>query len=131
MLDNPRGRVLIVDDEAELRSALCEFFVDHGYEALQAADGQVALKVLEQVSVDVVILDIFMPNVDGIQFLDKRRAHYPREVVIAVSDVGGSRLGALPLEMALLLGAAVGLEKPFDFDVLLSHVERCLQVKAA
>src|SRR5882757_7397298 len=72
-----RGRILIVDDEANARAALSEILHDEGYTTETAADGFKALGKLEDFQPDVILTDLKMPGLDGITFMDKARAAAP------------------------------------------------------
>jgi CheY-like chemotaxis protein len=122
----PKPRLLIVDDERELRDVLHEFFEESGYDVIEAADGRVALELLENSQVDVAIVDIFMPGVDGLELLTVLRKRPKSAKIVAISGGGETQSGDVPLQVARLLGAHATLEKPFDFEVLLSHVKHCL-----
>jgi DNA-binding response OmpR family regulator len=68
-----RKRVLVVDDDAEMRDVITHFLRLHGYEAIEAAAGQAALDLIASTKVDLVILDIMMPGMDGVATLNKIR----------------------------------------------------------
>ena len=68
-----RGKILIVDDEANARAALSEILHDEGYQTETAADGFKALGKLEEFSPDVILTDLKMPGLDGIAFMERRR----------------------------------------------------------
>ena len=70
-----RGRILIVDDEANARAALCEILREEGYSTETAADGFKALGKLEEFQPDVVLTDLKMPGLDGIGLMEKAQAH--------------------------------------------------------
>lgn len=128
MTTSQKGRILIVDDEAGIRAVFREFLSDEGYETSEAPDGQVALGMLEEDPVDLAIIDIFMPEMDGIQLLSELRARAITTPVIAVSGGGEREYPELPLRLARLLGARATLEKPVDLDDLLVQIERCLDL---
>ena len=77
------GRVLIADDDRGLRETTSEILTAEGYEVVEAADGEEALVVLNGTSVDVLVLDLAMPGVDGVEVL--RRINAPPPVVIVCS----------------------------------------------
>src|SRR5262245_527466 len=108
------GRVLVVDDEAPVREVLGDYFVDRGYEVFSVRDGQEALAVFARERPDVVLLDVRMPGLDGLQVLRRLRETDPHVAVIMVTaneDV------ALAREM-LSIGAFDYVAKPFDFEHL-------------
>jgi putative nucleotidyltransferase with HDIG domain len=118
-------RILIVDDEAYIRSVVSAMLEQAGYGVLTAADGAEALEQLGKREFDLVLSDIMMPGTDGLALLEKARARYPNLPVIlvtAVHDVGIA-MGAIRN------GAYDYLLKPFERDQLLSTVNRALQYR--
>ena len=96
-----------------------------GFSVLQAADGVEALAVLEERSVDVVVTDINMPEIDGIELIKAIRAlpNYSYIPVLCLTTETESQTK----EMAKQAGATAWLAKPFDPDVLIGAVQRvCL-----
>ncbi|MDB5790775.1 MAG: chemotaxis protein CheY, partial [Massilia sp.] len=71
------GTILCVDDEPNILSALRRLFRSQGYEVLTAQSAREGLAVLEARPVDVVISDMRMPGMDGVQFLEQARARWP------------------------------------------------------
>ena len=108
------GRVLIVDDEPAVRQLLGEFLSSRGYEVLQAADGLEAIATVESGKPDLVLLDVAMPGMDGVETLRQISVTAPATRVIMVTantDISlTSRL--------LALGAVDYIPKPFDLDYL-------------
>ncbi len=84
---DPRARVLVVEDEHELRELIAHWLETRGYQVVQAADGRDAVDLLEAgLEPDVILLDLTMPRMDGRQFLDWLRAspkHRDRRVIVA------------------------------------------------
>jgi CheY-like chemotaxis protein len=116
------GRILVVDDDADVRTTLEEFLAVKGYQTTAAPDGQAALRALGETRPDVVLLDIEMPGLSGIEALTYIRAVAPETRVIMVS-------GAASVETAkqsLALGAFDYVVKPVDFAYLLSSLESAL-----
>jgi CheY-like chemotaxis protein len=108
------GKVLVIDDEDEVRQVLHEFLESRGYEVRAAESGAVALSILEPFEPDVVLLDVSMPEMDGVEVLKRiveARPTLPVIMVTANADIGvTSRL--------LALGAADYIPKPFDLEYL-------------
>jgi DNA-binding response OmpR family regulator len=69
-----RKRILVVDDDAEIRDVITHFLRHHGYEAIEAAGGQAALDLIANGKVDLIILDVMMPGLDGFATLNKIRS---------------------------------------------------------
>jgi two-component system response regulator AtoC len=117
--------VLVVEDEEPLLRILVRFLSGLGHNVLGAANGGDALTILEEGGVDLLITDMNLPEVDGIQLLQAARAHGRRLRAIAMSG-GGTFDKRLLLGSAELLGAVETLEKPFELDDLRAAVERVL-----
>jgi len=87
-----RARILVVDDNASLRRSLTELLTRSGYEVIQAADGSEAGRVWRAVEVDLVILDLFMPEKDGIETMVELRAFAPDiPIIVMVAPPTGPR----------------------------------------
>ncbi len=112
--DHPAGSVLIVDDEPEVRAVLREFLDQQGYVTHAAADGRLAIRLVCEERPQVVLLDIVMPELGGIEALMVIRGLAPETRVIMIS-------GKATLEIAkraLAYGAFDYLHKPFDMGHL-------------
>jgi two-component system response regulator (stage 0 sporulation protein F) len=108
------GRILIVDDEQSVRDVLTEYFVEQGYSVQAAVDGQEALALVQASVPDLVLLDVRMPGLDGVETLRRLRAIAKDLAIIMVTaneDVGLAR-------DTLKLGALDYIAKPFDFVYL-------------
>jgi DNA-binding NtrC family response regulator len=117
-------RVLIVDDEAQMRGLLEDLLQDD-YQVLTACDGAEALQRLEQDGAELVITDLVMPNMNGLDLMVAVRKHYPALKVIAIS--GGGLIGRLDyLPIASLIGAARVMRKPFTVADMRSAVREVL-----
>lgn len=114
-------RVLVVDDEPEVTFALQVFFLGKGYEMLTALDGLQAMRLLKQQPVDLVLLDMKMPGVNGIEVLKFIHAERPSTKVIVVTayDVQFQ-------EMVEQMGVDGFLMKPFGIQRLTQTVEQVL-----
>jgi CheY-like chemotaxis protein len=96
-----------------------------GRTVLEAANGEQALKLLAAGGVDLLVTDIFMPEMDGIQLISECQTAYPMLPIIALS--GGDRYGELSmLRAAGRLGALITLPKPFNTQELQAAVDSCL-----
>lgn len=107
-----RIRVLIVDDDPAFRSLLGEVSRSLGYETVEAENGRQAMRLLSGLQPQLIVLDIFMPDQDGIETLQQLRNRSPRPRVIAMSGAYSGRF----LTMAKALGADATLLKPFSID---------------
>ena len=118
-----RGRILIVDDEANARAALSEILREEGYATEVAADGFKALGKIEEFAPDVVLTDLKMPGLDGIGLMQKAR-----ELSQHATFVVMTAFGTIPNAVeALQKGAYQYLTKPLDFPQLALVVERALE----
>ncbi len=111
-------RILVVDDDDGLRVSLAKFLQHCGYELETAEEGRAALELFRRRPFDLVILDLIMPEREGLETLIELRRFQPDAKVIAIS--GGGRIAAGDyLTMACQLGAVAALEKPFwQVDIL-------------
>ena len=112
-------RVLIVDDSERVRKTLASGLHGRGFVAETAEDGAVALSLLNGLPYDLVVLDLMMPRMDGMQLLRalKGRASKPRILVLSARDQVQDRVEALNL------GADDYLVKPFAFDELVARLQ--------
>jgi len=120
--DLPRNRVLIVDDDAELRALVSETLDRHGFVALEAGSVAEAEILLARYPIDLIILDIMMPHEDGLSFC-KRLSHGPGPLILMMSALGGSADRIVGLEM----GADGYLSKPCEPRELIAHVKAVLR----
>ena len=119
------GKILVVDDEPEVRLVLTEFLESRGYEVTAAGSGAEALAMVDAAKPHVVLLDVSMPDMDGMETLKRLAASNPGLPIIMVTanaDVDvTSRL--------IAMGAADYIPKPFDLEYLGQAVS--IQVSAA
>ena len=109
-----RGRILIVDDEVNARSALAELLRDEGYGVETAADGFKALPKLEEFAPDLLLTDLKMPGMDGIELMRKARERDPECVCVVMTAFGAVDSAV----KAMREGAADYLTKPVNVDEL-------------
>jgi DNA-binding NtrC family response regulator len=115
-------RILVIDDDASVRSAMTQTLVDAGYETSSASGGEEGVSIVGETPIDLVVTDIFMPDRDGVEIILELRRDYPDMGIVAVSGGGTLRMGNY-LPAARKLGAQRTLEKPFSSEQLLSAVE--------
>ncbi len=117
-----KPRILIVDDEPELRRALSRSLERHGYTVREAEDGASALSTFEAFKPDAVLLDLMLPDVTGVEVCaELRRKH--RTPIIILSVVGEEKTKVAALDQ----GADDYLTKPFGMDELLARVRVALR----
>lgn len=122
--DGRRLRILVVDDQEEMRSALSRTLWLEGFEVILAATGSRALEQLNSAFFDLVLLDVHMPDMDGFSVLAKMREK-PESVTLPVIMVTGADSSASVLR-GKALGVSDYLVKPYRVSELLSRIERCL-----
>lgn len=119
----PAKRVLIVDDNVDLRSMLKLALEHAGYAVGVAGDGREALRLQGEHPADVVITDLFMPEVDGFEIIQGLRADYPHTKIVVMSG-DAQRVRKEYLSAASLLGVQATLRKPVDVASLLEMLQR-------
>jgi len=117
------GRVLVVDDEANARSALAELLREEGYSVETAADGFKALPKLDEFAPDAIVTDLKMPGLDGLGLMRKALEQDPERAVIMMTAFGAVDTAVA----AMRAGATDYLTKPINFDELLLVVERAIE----
>lgn len=114
--------ILVVDDEEQIRQSLRGVLSDEGFGVLEAGDGRRARELLRTESPDLVILDVWLPEIDGISLLEEIKSTHPNLPVIIIC--GHANIEAAV--RATRLGAADFIEKPFTLEALLASIERAL-----
>ena len=123
-------RILIVDDDAMLRRLLTKAFTEIGYEVAVAGDGSEAVQVFRDFHPDVVLMDIIMPEREGIETTMELRLLDAEVPIIAMS--GGGRVGPGEfLALAEALGATTSVTKPFTISQIRDVVDRVVKAPAA
>ena len=118
-------RILVIDDDPDVRGSLSKILTRAGYEVVVAADGAAGITLQHNEPADVIITDIFMPGLDGLQTIRQLKKEGSGVRIIAVS--GGDRTGTVDLkEHARLMGAFNVLAKPFEMDDVLAAVKEAL-----
>lgn len=117
-----KGNVLIVDDEADMRRLVRLYLEKEGFHCIEAEDGQVALDLLKSNTFDLIILDVMMPNVDGLTFCMKVREH--SSVPIIFLTARGDEWDRV---YGLKLGADDYIVKPFSPNELVARVDAVLR----
>ena len=117
------ARILVVDDEEIVIRSCVRILASHGYEVDSAAEGREALRKVEEGGYDLVILDIMMPKMDGLEVLQRIKEAHPDIDVIMVTGLSQIETAV----RAMKLGAFDYLSKPFDPDELQLVVSRALE----
>jgi two-component system, NtrC family, nitrogen regulation response regulator NtrX len=115
--------VLVVDDDPDIRESLAEIFEREGHSVREAGDGRTALERLDREEIDLVLLDLEIPRVSGIEILQRMAEKHLDIPVIIVSGTG-----TIPVAVrALRLGALDFLEKPLDIERIRDAARRALE----
>ncbi len=112
--------ILVVEDDADLRAALCDTLALAGYKAQTASDGLAAMEILQCQSIDMVITDIQMPGMDGHELLKKIKTQWPDIPVMLMTAYGSIQMAV----EAMRDGAVDYLSKPFEAEVLAAMVNQ-------
>lgn len=113
-------KILVVDDEPDIRDYLCSYLEDHGFQTIEAEDGQVAMDKALDEAPDLILLDLQMPEETGTGFY--RKLHHKKELkdipVIVISGLAGR-------EVAVSKSVPV-FEKPIEKEALLESIQQIL-----
>jgi two-component system response regulator HydG len=118
-----RGRILVADDDEAARKGLASLLRAEGFEVDLAEDGERALARLQETAPDVLVTDLHMPNMDGLQLLEQAREAFPELVVVLVTAFADVETAV----QAMQKGAEHYLTKPVQLDELLVVVDRALE----
>src|SRR5579862_7374982 len=116
--------ILIVDDEQGIREALSSILADEGYEPTAVSSGEECLALLDQRSVDLVLLDVWLDGIDGLETLDRIRKKGMDPMVVMIS-------GHASIETAVRatkLGAFDFIEKPLSLEKIILVIKNALEV---
>ncbi|RMD65369.1 MAG: response regulator [Alphaproteobacteria bacterium] len=119
------ARILLIDDETDLRTTVRMMLEQAGYEVVEADNGLEGLRQFEATAPDIVITDLIMPDMEGIETIRKMKSLAPATPIIAMSGGGRARRVDF-LKAAKVLGASRTLPKPFRRHELLAAVQACL-----
>jgi len=119
----PKARIIVVDDEEGIRTSLSAVLRDEGFIVEAANDGQQALEMMQQDPFDLVMLDVWMPGLDGVETLQRIRANFKETAIIMIS--GHARIE--DAVKATKLGAYNFVEKPLSLDKVVQDVKQALK----
>jgi two-component system nitrogen regulation response regulator NtrX len=117
--------ILVVDDEQGIRQVLQDVLGDEGHQVVTVEDGFQALEILEKEAVDLVILDVWLPNMGGIDVLKRVRKGWPDIEVVVISGHANINMAV----QAVKIGAFDFLEKPLSLDKTITVVENALKLE--
>lgn len=112
--------ILVIDDEQSIRGLVREILEKEGYHVIEAENGRKGLALYQQHPVDLVIMDLLMPETDGLEATLQLTREYVDAKVIAITGAQGNRNF---LDVAKLFGARRTIEKPFDINTLIQAVK--------
>ena len=118
-------RVLVIDDEQSICSFLRTILESAGYEVIEASNGAMALQLFKEQPADLVLSDIYMPEMDGAEMIERFRKEFPGTPVIAMSGGGWRKKG----EVLSFIGGASDvrtIEKPFSRYEILETIKDVL-----
>jgi response regulator RpfG family c-di-GMP phosphodiesterase len=121
--DSQDIKILVIDDEQQILDLVCEILVHHGFEVISATNGKQGLELFEHEKPTVIMTDIYMPEITGIEILKTIKKISPVTQVIVFSGVGTNS----EIIEALRLGACDYLVKPFNVGFLIHTVIRCIE----
>ena len=123
-------RILVIDDRADVRRAIEAILKARGHVSRSADGGCRGLELLRDGDFDAVVIDIFMPDLDGISAIQLMRNDFPNLPIIAISGQAVSlapECGVDFLDMAVKLGASASLHKPFTPSQLMDALETAIR----
>jgi len=119
-----KKKILIVDDQYGIRILLTEIFQKDGYETYQAGSGVQALSIIKENLPDLVILDMKIPGMDGLEILRRLKEYNSAIKVIMMTAYGELDM----INKAMELGAITHFAKPFDIDEIRAELKRQLDL---
>ncbi|RYG37130.1 response regulator [bacterium] len=128
-LSADEGCILVVDDNADNRDVLARRLAKRGYRVTSVEDGESALSALRGDSFDVVLLDVMMPGIDGVEVLRRIKGDEKLRPIPVIMISAHDELDAVV--RCIEIGAADYLSKPFDSTLLYARVGSCLREKRA
>lgn len=121
-----KQHILVVDDEPPIRELLQSYFTKHGYEVTVAENAQTAIRLADELSLHLVILDVLLPDSDGLEILQQLKAEHANLPIIIMTGIG---FDEDLLQEAIQKGAAGYVSKSLPLDQLLMEVHRTLKFK--
>jgi CheY-like chemotaxis protein len=118
--------ILVIDDEAAIRQMIRRILERAGYSVIEAPGGRAGIKLLRNQPVDLVMTDIIMPDMEGIETILQIRRDFPAIRILAMSGGGAAKVSSVYLDAALKLGADAILPKPFRASALCDLVNQLL-----
>ena len=121
-----KQHILVVDDEPPIRELLAAYFKKHGYDVTTAADAIATMRLADEVPLHLVILDVLLPDSDGLEILQQLKASHPNLPIIIMTGIG---FDEDLLQEAISKGASGYVSKTLPLDQPLMEVHRTLKFK--
>lgn len=126
-------RILIVEDERSVRDKMATYLQEKGWEMGTASNGKEGLSLLQTSTYDLVVTDILMPGINGIELIRKIKKDYPNIKILACSEGGHSIakefVASILLNMSIRFGADDGIKKPFYREDFIDLIEEILGIR--
>ena len=119
------AKILVIDDSALVRNVIADFLRDCGHTVLTAENGKSGLEAARSESPDLILTDILMPEMDGLELIRAVRANSSNICIVAMSGGGNVPQDSL-FQAAASFGASEVLAKPFTAENLLRVINKCL-----
>jgi DNA-binding response OmpR family regulator len=129
-MSNTQATILLVDDEELLRAGVQEMLELEGYAVVSAPNGQQALVCMAEQAIDLVITDLVMPKMDGVDFVQQLRKIRPDVPVIVVSGSTRNIMERYGIDTIQVPGADASLPKPFKGVDLVAQIRELLESRA-
>jgi DNA-binding response OmpR family regulator len=123
-----KQHILVVDDEPPIRDLLASYFKKHGYDVTTASDASETMRLADEVPLHLVILDVLLPDSDGLEILQQLKAAHPNLPIIIMTGIG---FDEELLQESIQTGASGYVSKTLPLDQLLMEVRRTLKYKPA
>ncbi len=121
-----RKFILVIDDSSTIRTLVAEMLSQHGYQTLESETVELVLIDMERIKFDLVVIDIFMPGMGGIEGIARILEKWPDVKIIAISAGVGEMDKEKALRAATIQGADVTLAKPFTEEELIGAIDELL-----
>ncbi len=119
------AKILIIDDDSEIRVMLRQLFEREGFEVMDASDGKEGIRLYRENPADLIISDLIMPGKEGLETIRELKKEYPNVKIIAMSGGGRANPDGY-LDLAKKLGAIQTFEKPIRKEELLKSIHNLI-----
>ena len=121
------AKILLVEDTDTVRLALSTLLKRDGHSVIEACDGAAAIQFLQNIQFDIVVTDMYMPGVDGVELIRHLRDSHPDVKIFAISGGGVYGLINVAIGVATELGADMIMPKPIDNEIFLANISTLTQ----